>query len=105
MKAQRLHRTHSIHRRNRFLITSAVIALLIISSLFMIKAKASHRTPDKQVTSVLIEEGDSLWSIAERYCNKDTESVKDVINEIREINGLTSDKINKGMYLIVPYER
>lgn len=105
MRTVRVQRAHRIYRRNRIFVFSAIIAILIVSSLFMIKAQASRRSSDKQVTSVMIEEGDSLWSIASRYYDKDTETISDVIEEIKDINGLTSDKLIKGMYIIVPYSR
>ncbi len=57
----------------------------------------------KVITSLYIEDGDTLWDIASRYYTEDCSSLRSYIKEIKECNNLTSDRIHAGEYLIVPY--
>lgn len=56
----------------------------------------------KYYKSVLIESGDTLWSIAAKYkaAGMNTSSV---VEEIKRMNGLSNDQIIAGNYLIIPY--
>ena len=72
----------------------------------------------KVVESVVIEDGDTLWDIANRYIKKynmediknkikiledDIYRTKDLVYEIKEINNISEDYIRTGNYVIVPY--
>lgn len=57
----------------------------------------------KYYTSIEVSVGDSLWSIAEEYMDAGNQSVYDYIDEIKAINGLKSDQIRAGEYLMVSY--
>lgn len=86
----------------------ALVAFFIASMSFftaMVDAKspeAAAPTTHKYYTSVQIESGDSLWSIAECYCPEDVE-IRDYIKELKKMNGIKSDKIHTGNYLTVYY--
>lgn len=54
------------------------------------------------ITSIQIEEGDSLWSIASEYYTDEFSSIPDYITEIKRMNGLSSDKLYAGNYLVIP---
>ena len=52
----------------------------------------------------LIQEGDSLWSLAERHIDSESETaVKEYIKELKQINQLESETIQTGEHLIIPY--
>ena len=57
---------------------------------------------NKYYKSVLIESGDTLWSIAAKYkaAGMNTSSL---VEEIKRMNGLSNDQIIAGNYLIIPY--
>ncbi|WP_168356556.1 LysM peptidoglycan-binding domain-containing protein [Petralouisia muris] len=57
----------------------------------------------KSYTSIEIRPGDSLWSIAAEYMTEDYDSVQDYVQEIKIWNGLETDEIHAGRFLIVPY--
>lgn len=60
----------------------------------------------KYVKSILIESGDTLWSIAERFADKEHyDNCFEYIEEIKQINGLKSDRIQAGKHLMVVYHR
>ena len=57
----------------------------------------------KSYTSIEIRPGDSLWSIAAEYITDDYDSVQDYVREIKSWNGLETDEIHAGRFLIIPY--
>lgn len=61
----------------------------------------AHMT--KYYKTVEITSGDTLWDIAETYMDDNYNSVKDYVQELKEMNHLTSDVIQDGQYLTVAY--
>lgn len=57
----------------------------------------------KSYTSIEIQSGDSLWSIASEYMTEEYGSVQEYMKEIKSLNGLRSDEIHAGKFLVVPY--
>lgn len=105
-KRERTRRTKQIFER--VLLTICIIALLAIgSSAILTKATTTEEAKNvyyKYYTQIKIEDGDSLWYIAGKYMeNGPYESRKDYMNEVVELNQLSSTKIIKGQHLIVPY--
>lgn len=95
-------------RRN---IITGVIALILIIALsialgsIMVYAQSNDKvTLYKYYTSIEVQYGETLWSIAEK--NLETAQYKDIesyINEILHINHLKDDTIIAGHNLIIPY--
>ena len=54
------------------------------------------------IISVQIEEGDSLWSIAKEHYSEEFTSLNSYIAELKRMNGLTSDTVYAGSYILVP---
>ena len=61
----------------------------------------AHMT--KYYKTIEITSGDTLWDIAETYMDDNYDSVKDYVQELKEVNHLTSDVIQDGQYLTVAY--
>ena len=57
----------------------------------------------KYFVCIDIEEGDTLWSIADTYISEEYSSLDEYVEEIMELNALTDDKIYCGATLVVPY--
>lgn len=58
---------------------------------------------EKQYVSVEIEDGDTVWSVAEAYKTDDYNSTKDLVEEILEMNGLHENTVLKpGNKILVP---
>ncbi len=103
---ERIRRTRQIIER--VLLTVCLITLLAIGgSAILTKATTTEEAKNvyyKYYTQIEIQSGDSLWEIAGKYMvNGPYESRKDYMNEIVELNQLSSTKIIKGQHLIVPY--
>ena len=57
----------------------------------------------KYYTSVEICEGDSLWSLCNRYISDEYHSESEYIQEVKALNHLSGDCIHIGSYLVMPY--
>lgn len=93
---------------HRILLTLFLIAFFAISSCAIYTkattAKEAESIYYKYYTQIEIGHGDSLWKIAGKYMkNGPYESRKDYMDEVVEINQLSSTTIIKGQHLIVPY--
>ena len=82
-----------------------ILGVLLILYLAVVPAFAGTGTArDKYYTQVCIDEGDSLWSIAQSHITPEYDSSSDYITEVMSINHLTdADCIHAGNYLVVPY--
>lgn len=58
---------------------------------------------ERYYTSIQIQQGDSLWSIACKYKENSGLTVEQYIRELKNINGLKEDTIHSGHYLTVMY--
>lgn len=116
-----LNRTMAIRangRRNRayvcqiqrYLIISFLAVLLTILGVILgsnllasSQSKASNEMNTyKYYTSIEVQKGDTLWTIAEQYADDDADYAS-YIEEVKEMNQLTSDTIHAGEYLTVSY--
>ncbi len=84
------------------IIFTGVLLFLIIWGGLIITANVNAAEPDQErvYVSVRIQTDDTLWSIAERYCEEG--SVASYVEDLKEINGITNDRALKpGASLIV----
>ena len=96
----------TIMNKRKALYTSIILsAMVLLISIIIIpitvKAKDNVKK-EKHIISVKIEEGDSLWTIAKQYITSEYKDMDDYIYEIKKVNGLKSDTIHAGCYIIVP---
>ncbi len=81
-----------------------MIGCVICGSIFTSAKNPETDIPQyKYYKSITIEQGDSLWSIAEQYCNDEYKDTYEYINEIKQLNGLDADTIHEGQHLVVAY--
>ena len=62
--------------------------------------QAAQRNTQTTYESVRISGGDSLWSIAQEY--RGIENTADFVEELKDLNNLSSDRIQTGSYILVP---
>ena len=96
------------HRRMLFVAITVVSILLgIVIGNNVISTSSSSATTEHTrelyYTSVEIEAGDTLWTIAEEYMSAEYDDINEYIKEIKKINGIYNDTIHAGNYLMVPY--
>ncbi len=87
------------------ILLSAVICILILSSgnSDLNRAEAST-VQQKMYTSIEIQDGDTLWSLAETYGQK-YKDYSVFIDEVCSINKLSGDRITAGACLLIPVYR
>lgn len=66
----------------------------------VVDAKGSAQ---KRFTSIQVQRGDSLWSIAREYMGDEYGTVEDYIQEVCDTNHIYDEQIQEGMYLVIPY--
>ena len=81
-----------------------LILIIFIGISFRNGGKRANASSDKQViyTSVLVEEGDTLSSLADRYYSSYSGTKENFILSICNINNIDSDSIEAGEYIIIP---
>jgi len=80
------------------LLVGAALLFIINNSTIIVHADTEQ---NYVYESVEVMHNDSVWSIAKRYCPNDME-IKEYMNIIEEINGINSDYIVEGNYLLIP---
>lgn len=103
---KRRNRKKEVRRNMILLIVSFSIIVLCVCFIFTFSAQAQDantKVSYKYFKSIYIEDGDSLWSIAQEYADEHYSSVASYITEVKRMNSLESDSIKTGSYLIVPY--
>ena len=76
----------------------------IMLNVFPVSADSTHsQTGSVYYTSIEIQPGDTLWNIAEETMTSEYSSVPEYVKVLKEINGLSSDKIYSGENLMIMY--
>ena len=115
-KAAAAHRqsVHAIRRKRaakRQLITALILFFTVLASVLIIsnclranQVKASSvKAENIYYKTVAVEEGDTLWDLADRYMGEKSFSRQEYIEQVKELNHLSGDMIESGAYLMVPY--
>jgi len=86
-------------------ISIIIVLLIVCSGLIIANAAVSDDVKsdqNKYYTSISIEKGDTLWSIASNYVSG-PKTISNYVNDLKEINNLQTDCIYQGQSLIVYY--
>lgn len=92
--------------QNRIVMIAAFVLAVVIMAGGSIsgfaRARREEDTYYKYYTSVLVEQGDTLWSIAQENMTPEYERIEEYIREVRSLNHLCGDHIYAGEYLTLP---
>lgn len=101
-----LQTLYLLFSKRKILLTSiSLIATVIcIFCVSTIVANGQSKPLKKTYVSVEVEEGDTLWNIADTYNDSSITSLttKEYVEQIKSINQIGDDTINSGNYVIVP---
>lgn len=102
--SKRLKRTF---RKHLLYSVISICIILITSATIMLKADAKDSSlpnnVEKKYESIVIKNGDTLWSIAEKYADTKYISISDYINELKIMNNLSDNNITYGANLLITY--
>ncbi|MBQ7433717.1 MAG: LysM peptidoglycan-binding domain-containing protein [Lachnospiraceae bacterium] len=90
------------------ILLATVILLFVLGVRFLGTTAQADEIPsgrEKYYTSILIQPGDTLWTIAEQYVSPEYDSVQSYVNELKFMNGMTGSTIYAGNYLTIAYYR
>lgn len=85
---------------NRFIIMSLSLITLIIFFTFNIFGDSIVEGRSENQPSLIVKQGDSLWTIAEQINSK--KDVRQIVYEIKELNELSDSNIQPGKRLYIP---
>lgn len=85
-------------------VVAFIAAVIILCGTIHIFASSTDSRPyNKYYTSVRVEEGDTVWSIADRYITDSQVSKRDYVDEVCRLNSLTDGSVRSGDYIVVAY--
>ena len=89
------------------LISALFLTVAVVIGMITFGAVRTQAAPaeisQKQYTSIEVQSGDTLWSIASDYITDDYSDMNEYIEEVRNINKILGDDIRAGQYITVPY--
>ena len=99
---KRKHKRLVVVNKRRFVFASLLL-LFVISTLFSILSGAwmSEAFSEKELISIEIVPGDTLWEIASKF-NFYNEDIREVIHRIKTYNHLEDGQLIAGEMLVVP---
>ena len=82
-----------------------IVSLIILlgSSIHALANSSDNRPVNKYYTSITVENGDTLWNIADEYISGYDIDKNDYIAEVSALNNLSKDEIHAGQSIVVAY--
>lgn len=106
IRKNKIRRKREIRRNLLLSFFTLCLAVTLAFSLtgFLSNAKSNEETVFyKYYTSIQVESGATLFSIAEEYRGEHYDSADAYIEEVMRMNSLHNEKIIAGQHLIIPY--
>lgn len=66
------------------------------------EASADHSIY-KYYTTVTVEDGDTLWTLADTYMDEQYRDKREFISEVKQLNQIDENQIHEGTQLVIPY--
>ena len=87
------------------MVITAAVCIILFSNRNITSADESGNAVEltKYYKTITIEPGDTLWSIAKEYCTDYSVDTQDYIDEVKELNNLSSNEIHQGQHLLIAY--
>lgn len=106
IRMNKCRRRKELRRHVMISVLTLCTVIILALGLFSIQTNAKD-VPDvleiKYYTSIMIETGDTLWTIATKYMGGHYESEADYVEEVMRMNALKDDTIYAGQHLVIPY--
>lgn len=97
-----------MNRRRMILLLMALFVItigsIVCGTIFSSAKEPATNIPQyKYYKSITIQQGESLWSIAEDYRTDAYDDTREYIDEVIELNNLHSETIHEGQHLVIAY--
>lgn len=98
-------KTVKAQKRAIFISLVMIVSLIILlgSSIHALANSSDNRPVNKYYTSITVENGDTLWDIADEYISGYDIDKNDYIAEVSVLNNLSEDEIHAGQSIVVAY--
>ena len=83
-------------------IVSNILVVLAVLMLFRIITVSELGKEEKKTYSIVVNNKDTLWNIAEKISKEKNINIQKVIYDIQEVNNMSSSSIYKGQTLHIP---
>ena len=89
--------------KKRYIITGVTLASLATIVAISLSTVVVHADTEQNYVyeSIQVMDNDSVWSIAKKYCPSNMD-INQYIDEVEQLNGISSNYIVKGKYLLIP---
>lgn len=106
-KHQKKHTTAAFRKNRRIKCLLITACLLTIAGFFLqgtiVDANTEISERYKYYTSVYVDRDTTLWSISKKYSSDEYSNIRVHMDEVKAINHLSSDELQYGTTLCVPY--
>jgi len=105
----RVNRKRRAARRMRRYLIALLMVAAFCSGFFghtLLSAHAEEETKpvlNRYYTSIQLKRGDSLWDIAHTYAKGSGYTIREYVEELKRMNGLSGEEIHSGEFLTVMY--
>ena len=99
------YRTRIIVRNRRIMLFAGIILTILVAfCVFGNRAAAENsREVNTYYTSYEIQDGDTLWTIADQFMTPENSDKDAFISNIKRMNHMLDDNIQSGNYLVIEY--
>lgn len=97
-----MKRHYRITNPIRFFIFVTIVTMTLVFATYSLMGFADTEAAVTETYKIVqIKEHDTLWSIADEYCDPSADP-RDTVKEICEINDISADEIQPGDTVVVP---
>ena len=102
---RRRSRRRNLLRQHVLSVTVVLLAVLMLLASHLAGTYTAQETQPvyKYYKEIRVGRGESLWSIAEKYCGDEYGDLRDYIREVCDLNGISGGQVYYGQYLTIPY--
>jgi len=79
-----------------------IVVIVLCTASFLVGKGYGFDKSEISYTSVLVQRGDTLWQLADKYC--DGKNTRKKVDKIKKINNMETSDIYIGTELVIPSE-
>ena len=81
--------------------TRVLILLLALTSIFFLLGNAGAANEPEAVSTVVVQPGDTLWSISQGIAEPGTD-IREIVSDVKTLNALSTSSLQVGQTLLIP---